>query len=147
MQAPHLASSSQVALVVRNLPVSSGNTRDMCLIPWSGRSPGGGNGNLLQYSCLEKFTDRGSWWTTVCEITKTWTTIEKACTHSILLSEMSCLWHQGAILSFTPLTPDISVFSSSNSAKVQASALAVLSVLNVLTYDYSKIWPQPWKRI
>ena len=45
--------------VIKNLPANVG---DMGLIPWSGRSPGGGNGNPLQYSCLEDPMDRGSWW-------------------------------------------------------------------------------------
>ena len=45
--------ASQVALVVKNLPGNSGDIRDMGLIPGLGRSPGGGNGNPLQYSCLE----------------------------------------------------------------------------------------------
>ena len=44
---------SQVALVVKNPSASAGDTRDMGLIPGSGRSPGEGNSNPLQYSCLE----------------------------------------------------------------------------------------------
>ena len=44
--------------VVRNLPASVG---DAGLIPGLGRFPGGGNGNLFQYSCLENPTDRGAW--------------------------------------------------------------------------------------
>ena len=43
---------SQVVLVVKNLPAKAGDTRDAGLIPGLGRSPGEGNGNLLQYSCL-----------------------------------------------------------------------------------------------
>ena len=43
----------QVALVVKNLPASTGDIRDLGSIPGSGKSPGGGNGNPLQYSCLE----------------------------------------------------------------------------------------------
>ena len=39
-------------------------------IPGSGRSPGERNGNLLQYSCLENFVDRGAWWAAVCGITR-----------------------------------------------------------------------------
>jgi len=38
-----------------------------------GRSPGEGNGNLLQYSCLENSMDRGAWWTTVHGVEKSWT--------------------------------------------------------------------------
>ena len=49
---------------------SSANAGDVGLSPGSGRPPGGGNGNPLQYSCLEKPTDRGAWWATVCGITE-----------------------------------------------------------------------------
>ena len=45
--------------MVKNLPASAGDIRDMGLIPGSGRSPGGGHGNPLQYSCLEDRMDRG----------------------------------------------------------------------------------------
>ena len=49
----------------KNLPANAGDTRDMGLIPGSGQSPGVGNGNLLQYSCLENSMDRGAWQATV----------------------------------------------------------------------------------
>ena len=42
----------------------------MSLIPGLGRTPGGGNGNLFQYSCLKNPTDRGAWWATIHGITK-----------------------------------------------------------------------------
>ena len=48
--------------MVKNLPTNAG---DASLIPGWGRSPGGGNGNPLQYSCLENSMDRGGWWVTV----------------------------------------------------------------------------------
>ena len=46
------------------------NTGDLSSIPGSGRSPGGGNGNPLQCSCLENPMDRGAWWATVHGVTK-----------------------------------------------------------------------------
>ena len=46
---------------------------DPGLIPGSGRSPGEGNGNPLQYSCLENSMDRGTWWATVHGVAKSWT--------------------------------------------------------------------------
>ena len=52
--------SSQVVLVVKNLPTIAGDTRDMGSIPGLGRSPGGGHGNPLWYSCLENRMDRGA---------------------------------------------------------------------------------------
>ena len=50
-----------MAQVIKNPPADAGGTGDMDLIPGSGRSPGGGNGNPLQYSCLENPTDSGTW--------------------------------------------------------------------------------------
>ena len=50
----------QVALMVKNLPASARDVRDMGSILGSGRSPGGGHSNPLQYSCLDKPMDRGA---------------------------------------------------------------------------------------
>ena len=47
-------------VVVKNLPGNAGDARDMALIPWLGRAPGGEHGNPLQYSCLENSMDRGA---------------------------------------------------------------------------------------
>ena len=52
--------ASQVVLVVKNLPVNAGDVRNMDLIPGSGRSPGEGQGNSPQYSCLENPMERGA---------------------------------------------------------------------------------------
>ena len=49
-----------MALVVKNLPASAGDVRDMGSIPGSGRSTGGGDGNSLQCSCLGNPKDRGT---------------------------------------------------------------------------------------
>ena len=62
--------ASQVTLVVKNLPANSGDIRDSGSIPESGRSSGGGNGNRLQYSCLENPMDRGAWRATVHGVTR-----------------------------------------------------------------------------
>ena len=51
--------------VVKNLPAKAGNARDLGLTRGLGRSPRVGNGNSLQYSCLENSIDRGAWWSTV----------------------------------------------------------------------------------
>ena len=53
--------------VVKNPPANAGDTSS---IPRSGRSPGGGNGNPLQYSCLENSMDRGAWQATVHGVAK-----------------------------------------------------------------------------
>ena len=65
-----------VGSVVKNLPANAG---DAGLIPRSGRSPGEGNGNPLQYSCLENPVDRGVWQATVHGVAESNTT---ACTYA-----------------------------------------------------------------
>ena len=56
-----LLNDSQVAFMVKNLPANAGDTRHTGSVPGSGRSPGGANGNPLQYSCQENPMDRGAW--------------------------------------------------------------------------------------
>ena len=56
--------------MVKNPPANAGNIRDVGSIPGSGRFPGEGNGNPVQYSSLENLRDRGDWRATVHEVTK-----------------------------------------------------------------------------
>ena len=67
--------------VVRNLPANSGDEGDTGSILESERSPGGENGNPLQFSCLENPMNRGAWWVTVHGVTKsqTWLVTEHTC--------------------------------------------------------------------
>ena len=65
--------ASQVALVVKNPPANPGDARDADSIPGLGRSPGGGNGNPFQDSCLGKAMDRGAWWAIVHRVAKSQT--------------------------------------------------------------------------
>ena len=60
--------------MVKNLPANAGDLRDVGSIPGSGRSPGEGNGNPLQYSCLGNPRDRGAWWATVFGVAESDTT-------------------------------------------------------------------------
>ena len=62
--------------MVNNLPANAEDTGSMGLIPGSGKSPGEGNGNLLQNSYLENSMDRGAWWTAVDGVTKSWTRLQ-----------------------------------------------------------------------
>ena len=66
--------ASLVAQLVKNLPANTGGTRDVGLIPGSGRFPGEGNGSPLQYPCLENSMDRGAWLATVHVFTESDTT-------------------------------------------------------------------------
>ena len=59
-----------MTLEVKNLPANAGDIRDVGSVPGSGRSPGEGNGNPLQCSCLENPMDRGVWWATVHRVAK-----------------------------------------------------------------------------
>ena len=52
---------------------SACNAGDLGSVPGLGRSPGGGHGNPLQYSCLGNLINRGAWWATVHGIAKSWT--------------------------------------------------------------------------
>ena len=65
--------ASQVALVIKNPSASAGDIRNVGSVSGWGRSPGGGHGNLLQYSCLENPMDRGAWQTAVHRVTQSWT--------------------------------------------------------------------------
>ena len=56
--------------MVKNLPANAGDIRDVGSISGSGRSPGEGNGNPLQYSCLENPMDRGAWWAIVLGVAR-----------------------------------------------------------------------------
>ena len=56
--------------MVKNLPADAGDIRDPGSVPEPGKSPGGGHGNPLQYSCLENPMDRGAWWAVVHGVTK-----------------------------------------------------------------------------
>ena len=56
--------------MIKNLPTNAGDTGDEVSIPGLGRSPGEGNGNPLQYSCLGNPTDKGAWWATVHRVAK-----------------------------------------------------------------------------
>ena len=71
-----------MALVVKNSPASAGDARDASLIPGLGRSPGEGNGNPLQYYCLENPTDRGTWWATVHRVAKSQTHLKQLSMHN-----------------------------------------------------------------
>ena len=74
--------ASPVAPVVKNLPANARDARDEGLILGSGRPPGGGHGNPLQYSCLKNPVDRDAWWATIYGVKELdWRDL--ACTHTM----------------------------------------------------------------
>ena len=68
-------------LVVKNPPANAGDMRHTGLIPGSGRSPGEGHGNPLQYSCLENPEDRGAWQAIVHSVAQSQTQLKRLSTH------------------------------------------------------------------
>ena len=90
--------ASQVVLVVKNPPANAEDIRDPGSIPGWGRSPGGGHGYPLQYSCLENPTDRGTWQATVHGAPKSWTQLSNTLIVSFL-AKLSKFW--------TSVTPSI----------------------------------------
>ena len=71
---------SQVVLVVKKPAANAGDIREVGLIPESGKSPGGGNGNPLQDSCLENPMDRGDWRAMVHRVTNSWIQLKQLST-------------------------------------------------------------------
>ena len=63
--------------MIKKFPSNTVEAGDVGLIPGSGRTPGGGNGSLLQYSCLENIIDRGPWQSTIYRDAKSWTQLSK----------------------------------------------------------------------
>ena len=61
---------------------NAGDSGDTGSVPGLGTSPGGGSSNPLQYFCLENSMDRGAWWATVHEITKSWTPVKRLSMHA-----------------------------------------------------------------
>ena len=66
-----------MALLVKNPPANAEDIRDKGSISGSGRSPGGGHGNPLQYFCLENPIDGGAWWAVVHGVTENWTYMKR----------------------------------------------------------------------
>ena len=71
--------------MVKNPPANARDARDSDLIPESGRSPGGGHGNSLQYSCLENPMDRGAWQAIVHRVAKSQTRLNQLNTHACMV--------------------------------------------------------------
>ena len=70
-----------MVLEIKNPPANAGDVRDVGSIPGLGRSPGGGDGNPLQYSLLENPMDRGAWQAMVHRTAKTQTGLKRLSTH------------------------------------------------------------------
>ena len=85
--------------MVKNLPANARDKRALCSIPGSGKSPGGGHGNPLQYSCLENPMDRGAWWAAVHMVTKSQIRLKKLSTHARISLDSSLVVDSPSIFS------------------------------------------------
>ena len=74
-----------MVLVVKNLPAKAGDIREPGSIPGSGRSPGGGHGNPLQYSYMKNPMDRGAWRAMVHRVAKSQTRLKQLSTHTYMV--------------------------------------------------------------
>ena len=86
-------------LVVKNSPANAGDARDAGLILQLRRSPGGGNGNPLQYSCLENPMDRGAWQAMVQGVAKSQTRLKRFRAYAGAKK-----WHTGMFIFQTPVS-------------------------------------------
>ena len=81
--------------MVKNSPANAGDVRDVPSIPGSGRSPGEGHSNPLQYSFLENFMDRGAWRAIVHRVAKSWMRLKQLSTQrwelGLLQEHLACL--------------------------------------------------------
>ena len=73
--------------MVKNLPANAGDTGCMHLIPVLARSPGEGNGNPLQCSCLENPRDGGAWWAAVCGVAQSRTRLKQLSSSSLSIHD------------------------------------------------------------
>ena len=112
---------TQEVLVVKNLCTTAGSTGDVYSSLALGRSPRGGHGNPLPYSCLENLTDRGAWQTTVHSIIKSWTWLKLFSMH-VSTQAHSCNLHKYTMRSFHKL--DIKTLSDPFLFKQKQQALS-----------------------
>ena len=75
--------------MVKNPPAKAEDAGDMGSIPGLGRSPGVGNSNPLQYSCLEDPRDGGAWWAAVYGVAQSWTRLKRLSSRKLFLYKVS----------------------------------------------------------
>ena len=127
------------------LPANAGGIRDVGLIPGSGRSPGEGHGNPLQYSCLENLMDRWAWQAAVHRVAQIWTWLKQLSTHSYLSYTFSGWFYSLQVnknlLLFSSLLRDYLLLCFPK--KIKTSYLGIpLSLNEHLCYTFSPAWSE-----
>ena len=122
---------SEVVLVVKNSPANAGDIRDMGSISWLGRSPGGGNGNPLQYSCQENPMDIEALQTAIHGVTKSQTQLSVWAHHKQTTEETEQKW---------------SIFNSIFLSEVEWSWCHSLKMKTDVVASFSVVWllKQKW---
>ena len=105
--------------MAKNLPANAGDIRDEGLIPGSRRSPGGGNSNPLQYSCLENPTDRGVWPAVVHRVTKSWTRLKQLSMMLDLLSSPRKRVISNSVIKLCSVDPEVPWSSPAATTQVE----------------------------
>ena len=95
--------------MVKNPPANAGDSGDGGSIPGSGRSPGRGHSNPLQYSCLANPMDKGAWWAIVHSVTKSQTQLKQLSMHACMLSGITA-----SSLTHTYKDPPLATYSHSH---------------------------------
>ena len=85
---------TDISQIIKNLPANAVDIRVTGLISVLGRSPEGGHGNLLQYSCLENPMDRGAWQATVHRVAQSWPQMKKLSMHTYTISSLQVPWRK-----------------------------------------------------
>ena len=127
--------------MVKNLPAGAGEGKRRGSIPRSGRSPGGGQGNPLQDSHLEKPMDKGAWRATVHRVAKSQTGPKQLSLHILpKIAGLNMLWTLGAILSSSRAFYDYTGFLVTSSACVlshsSSNAASLLVFLGPVSLDF-----------
>ena len=116
------------------------NAGDLCSIPWSGRSPGGGHGNPLSISCLENPMDRGAWRATIYRVTESGTWLKWLSMHALTLTFVTCrVKHEASLTAHLIVRLSHSVF-----AAPRKWVLRGVSVCGVLLWNSCQQQEEVW---
>ena len=125
--------------VVKNLPANAGDIRDAGSIPGSGRSPGGGNGNPHQYSCLENPMDRGTWQDTIHGVAKSQAQLKQLSRHALGAQRQASGYLKFLAVSYTPCSSwfPIIILTTTNSAILNPQSTLIFSrILMAIGYFF-----------
>ena len=128
--------TSQVALVVKNLPANAGDLKYAVSIPGLGLCPGGGDSNPLQYFCLEDSMDRGVWWAAAQWMGKSWTWLsDLKSTHITLVTDFFISSVQSLSSVWLFATPWNATHKASLSISSSQSLLKLMSTESVMPFN------------